>query len=142
MGWEIGGDAAKSGNKTRLVVVIRVRLSQNIGLLDLTNRTQFKKLNGYIIRTEIVYNHWGMSLMLHMWSIYYCHTHVNLLGVCPPPAPTCPNYDHIYLAISRCTTFFPGSFLGCVSDFARKLLTRVRTENYQQENTHNKASDV
>ena len=39
----IGGDAAKIGNNTHFVVVIRVRLLQKIGLLDLTNQTQFKR---------------------------------------------------------------------------------------------------
>ena len=39
MGVKIGGDAAKIGKNTHLLVVMRVRLLQNIGLLDLTNRT-------------------------------------------------------------------------------------------------------
>ena len=47
MGLTIGGDAAKSGKNTHLLVVMRMMLSQNIGLLDLTNRTRFKKGNGY-----------------------------------------------------------------------------------------------
>ena len=46
MGVTIGGDAAKSGKNTHLLVIMRVRLSQNIGLLDLKNRTPFKKGNG------------------------------------------------------------------------------------------------
>ena len=46
MGVTIGGDAAKSGKNTHLLVIMRVRLSQKIGLLDLTNRTRFKKGNG------------------------------------------------------------------------------------------------
>ena len=44
---------------------MRVRLSQNIGLLDLTNQTRFKKGNGYEIRPEIVGDYWGIRLMLH-----------------------------------------------------------------------------
>ena len=48
----IGGDAAKSGKNTHLLVVMRVRLSQKIGLLDLTNRTRFKKGNGYKMHTK------------------------------------------------------------------------------------------
>ena len=36
---KIGSDATKSGNNTNLLVIIRVRLSQKIGHLDLTNRT-------------------------------------------------------------------------------------------------------
>ena len=47
MGVTIGGDATKIGRNTNLLVVMRVRLFQEMGLLDLKNRTQFKKLNGY-----------------------------------------------------------------------------------------------
>ena len=36
---KIGVDAARSGNNTNLLVVMRVRLSQNIGLIDLMNWT-------------------------------------------------------------------------------------------------------
>ena len=46
MGVNIWGDAAKSGKNTHLLVIMRVWLSQKIGLLDLTNQTQFKKGNG------------------------------------------------------------------------------------------------
>ena len=46
MGVKIGNYAAKSGNNTHLLVIMRVRLSQKIGLLDLTTRTRFKKGNG------------------------------------------------------------------------------------------------
>ena len=35
----IGVDDAKSGKTTHLLVIMRVRLSQKIGLLDLTNQT-------------------------------------------------------------------------------------------------------
>ena len=37
MGVTIGGGAAKSGNNTNLLLIMCVRLSQKIGLLDLTN---------------------------------------------------------------------------------------------------------
>ena len=53
MGVTIGGDAAKSGNNTHLLVVMRVRLSQKIGLINLTNCTRFKKGNGYKIRIKV-----------------------------------------------------------------------------------------
>ena len=69
MGVTVGGDADKSGKNTHLLVVMRVRKLQNVGLLDLTNRDQFKKGNRYKIGTKIVRNYWGMHLMLHMWSI-------------------------------------------------------------------------
>ena len=77
----IGVDAEKSGKETHLLVVTRVRLWQKIGLIDLTNRTQFKKLNGYKIHTKRVRDYWGMRLTLHMRYIYYWHTNVELLGV-------------------------------------------------------------
>ena len=43
MGVAIGGAAAKSGKNTNLLVIMRVRLSQKIGLHNLTNRTRLKK---------------------------------------------------------------------------------------------------
>ena len=46
MGVSIPGDAEKSGKNIPLLVIMQVRVSQNIGLLDLTNRTQFKKGKG------------------------------------------------------------------------------------------------
>ena len=47
MGVKFGGDAAKIGNNTHLLVIMHTKLSQKIGLIDLTNRTRFKKGNGY-----------------------------------------------------------------------------------------------
>ena len=79
MGVLIGVNDDKSGNNNYLVVIMCVRISHNIGLLDLTNRTRYKKGNGYIICTKIVRDYWGIHLMLHTWSIYYWHTNVNLL---------------------------------------------------------------
>ena len=46
MGVAIGGAAAKSGKNTHLLVIMRVRLSQKIGLHNLTNQTRFKKGKG------------------------------------------------------------------------------------------------
>ena len=46
MGVKIGHDAAKSGKNTHLLVIICVRISQKIGLLDLINHNGFKKENG------------------------------------------------------------------------------------------------
>ena len=80
MGVIIGGDSAKSGKNTHLLVVMRVRLSQKIGLLDLMNWTRFKKGNCYKIRTKSVRNYWGMHLMLHTGYMYYWHKNVDLLG--------------------------------------------------------------
>ena len=76
------GRCWKIVKNTHLLVIMSVRLSQKIGLLDLTNRTQFKKGNGYKIRTKSVRDYWGMSLMLHTRSIYYWHKNADLLGVC------------------------------------------------------------
>ena len=45
LGVTIGGDAAKSGKNTNLLVIMRVRLLQTISLLNLTNRAQLKKGN-------------------------------------------------------------------------------------------------
>ena len=42
MGVKIGRDSAKSGKNTHLLVMICVRISQKIGLLDLMNLTRFK----------------------------------------------------------------------------------------------------
>ena len=81
MGVTFGGDAAKIGNNTNLLVIMHTKLSQKIGLIDLTNRTRFKKANGYKIRTKSVRDYWGMRLMLHTRSIYYWDTNVDLLGV-------------------------------------------------------------
>ena len=46
MGLKIEGGAAKSGKNTHLLVIICMRLSQKMGLLDFMNQTQFKKVNG------------------------------------------------------------------------------------------------
>ena len=70
MGITIGGDTEKSGKNTHLLVIICVRLLQNIGPLDLKNQNQPKKGNGYTICAKSVRDYWGMCLMLHMQSIY------------------------------------------------------------------------
>ena len=46
MGVTIEGIAAKIGKNTHLLVMMCVRLSQKIGLLNLTNRTRLQKGNG------------------------------------------------------------------------------------------------
>ena len=43
----IGGDAAKSGQNTHLLVIMRMRVWKKIGLRDLTNWTGFKKVNDW-----------------------------------------------------------------------------------------------
>ena len=79
-GVKIGGNAAKSVNNTHLLVAMRVRLLQNIGMINLMNQDQFKKGNGYKLLMKSVRYYWGMRLMLHTRSIYYRHTFVDLLG--------------------------------------------------------------
>ena len=81
MGVKIGGDAGKIGKNTHLLVMLRVRLSQKIGLLDLTNHIRFKKENDEKQRTRSVRNYWGMRLILNKLYINYRHTHVDLIGV-------------------------------------------------------------
>ena len=80
MGVTIWCDAAKSDKNTHLLVVMRLRILQKIGPLDLTNRTRFKKGNGYKFRTKSVRDYWGMRLMLHKRSINYWHTNIDPLG--------------------------------------------------------------
>ena len=65
MGVTIGGDAEKSDKNTHLLVIMRMRLSQKFGLLDLTNRSRFKKVNGHKQRTKSVRDYCIISLMLH-----------------------------------------------------------------------------
>ena len=44
---KIGADAAKSVKNIHLLVIMRVRLSQKIGLLDFNSHIRLKKLNGF-----------------------------------------------------------------------------------------------
>ena len=53
MGGTIGGDDAKNAKNSHLLVIMCMRVLQKIGLLDLINRTQFKKGNGYKIRANM-----------------------------------------------------------------------------------------
>ena len=45
MGVTIGVDTEKSVKNIQLIVIMCMRLSNKISLLDLTNRTQLKKVN-------------------------------------------------------------------------------------------------
>ena len=56
-GVKIDGDATKSCKNTHLLVIMCVRLSKKIGLHNLTNQTQFKKVNVYDQRTNIICNY-------------------------------------------------------------------------------------
>ena len=44
MGVTIGYNAAKSGKKNHLLVIMRLRLLQKIGLIDLTNWTRLRTI--------------------------------------------------------------------------------------------------
>ena len=77
----IGGGAEKSDKITQLLVIMRVRLLKKIGLLNLNNRTRFKKVDGYKQRTKSVRDYCGIHLLLHTPSCYYAHTTVELLGL-------------------------------------------------------------
>ena len=82
MGVTIWCDAAKSDKNTHLLVVMRLRILQKIGPLDLTNRTRFKKGNGYKEHKKSLHNYWGMRIILQMSCIYYWHTNAELPGGC------------------------------------------------------------
>ena len=79
MGVTIGGDAAKNDKNTHLLVIMHVRLSQKIGFLDLTDRTRFKKGNGYKIRTKSVRNYLRMRLRPKLTERTWRATFVRLL---------------------------------------------------------------
>ena len=81
MGVTIRGDAAKSGKSTILLVIMHARLSQKICLLDLKNKTLFKKENSTKQRTKSLCNYCRIRIMLHTLYYYYTHTNIDLLGV-------------------------------------------------------------
>ena len=58
MGVTTMDDSAKSYKNTNLKVVILMRLSQNIVMLDLRNLTQSKKVNRWKICMKSVCNYW------------------------------------------------------------------------------------
>ena len=82
MGVTFGEDADKSDKNTHFLVVMYVRLSQKIGLLNLMNWDRSKKVNSYKIRTKSARDYRGICLTIHRRSIYYGHKNANLLGVC------------------------------------------------------------
>ena len=61
----VGGDAAKICKNTRLLVIMRVRLLQKIGLHNLTNQTQRNKGNGQKQRMKSIHDYCRIHLMLH-----------------------------------------------------------------------------
>ena len=79
---KIGGDTEKSGNKTHLLVIMCVMLSQKIGLIDLTNRTLFKKKKQLLTTYKSVCNNCRFFNILHTLSYYYAHKNIDLLEVC------------------------------------------------------------
>ena len=81
MGVTIGGNSAKSGKNTILLVIMHVRLSQKISLLDLKNQTLFKKENSTKQRTKSLCNYCRIRIMLYTPYYYHTHTNIDLLGV-------------------------------------------------------------
>ena len=65
MGVTIGGDAAKNGKNINFLVIMRMRPSKKIGLIDLMNWTRSKKGNCWEQRTKIVQDYCEICLMLH-----------------------------------------------------------------------------
>ena len=65
---------AKSGKKTNLLVIMRVKILQKIGLQYLTNWNQFKKVNGWKQCTKSIHyyciiNIGGQKLMYKKYSL-------------------------------------------------------------------------
>ena len=93
MGVKIGSDAGKIGKNTRLLVVMRARLSHKIGLHNLTNWNRLKKMK----RLETIYKTY-LQLLKSFFNVTCAHlitTHTQkcrplvgvswgfVLGVCP-----------------------------------------------------------
>ena len=66
MGATIGDADAKRGKNTHLLVIMRVRISQKIGLHNLMNQTQFKKGNGWKQNTKIIHDYCGIRIKIRM----------------------------------------------------------------------------
>ena len=81
IGVKIGGDAAKNGKNTHLLVIMRSRLLQKICLLDLTNWNRVKKqMAKNNVQKVIASTAELVSCYIHA-SYYYTHTNVDLIGV-------------------------------------------------------------
>ena len=52
MGVTNGYDAAKIGKNNHFLLIMRVRILQKIGLLDLTNRTQLRTILGALVGAQ------------------------------------------------------------------------------------------
>ena len=83
MGVTIGGDATKIVKNTHLLVVMRTRLSQEIGLIYLRNWTRFKKGNVYKIRTKVC-TITGKCVECYIHGIYTTSTQISNSWVCDP----------------------------------------------------------
>ena len=69
IGVAIGGDAAKSDKKTHLLVLMRVRLSQKIGLLDLTRENIYKKC------AQLLQNTCNVTYTIYLLRAHKCRPH-------------------------------------------------------------------
>ena len=84
MGVIIGVDAAKIGRNNHLLVIIRMRLLQKIGLLNLKNRTQLKKSKWpgttYEKCAQIVGNAFNVAYGVLFLRAHKCRLHGGVFG--------------------------------------------------------------
>ena len=88
MGVKIGGDDAKSGKNTNLLVIMYVRLSQKISLHNFPNQNWFKNENSWKKHMKNICDYCGIHVLLHMRILLLCahkcqppvtpHTHPEL----------------------------------------------------------------
>ena len=68
---KIGGDAAKSGKKTHLLVIMRVRLSHKIGLLELIQKRKRLK-NMYKKFSQLLGNTFNATYTVYIIQAHKC----------------------------------------------------------------------
>ena len=72
MGVKNWGDAEKSGKNTHLIVIMRVKLSQKIGMHNLTIWTRFKKVKWLEKHKKSIHDYCEIHLMLHTHTLLLC----------------------------------------------------------------------
>ena len=82
VGVTIGGDAAKIGKKTHLLVIMHVRLLHKLGLLDLMNRNRLKKGNFQEQRTEIIQDYMQNSFNVTYMQLITTRTLMSTSWMC------------------------------------------------------------
>ena len=83
MGVTIGGDPSKNGKNTHLLVILCVTLSHKIGLNNLMNQTQIKKVNGQKQCTKLIWDYCRFSIRIHTQIVLLCAHKCR-----PPPSTT------------------------------------------------------